>query len=96
MAKFIRTAIKDWSELRHVLAHLSLAIEELADDNKASAIEHLRSVEGLFLFGRNEEWELTRKERKKMAKREKCTDRKGGGKSKPRGTKSGKGGRKGK
>lgn len=87
--RFIRTSIKDWPELRHALAHMSLAIEELADGNNQSSIEHLRSVEGLFLFGRHEELELSKKEREMI--RAKCTKKSGSNK----GGKDTKGGMKG-
>ena len=49
--------IKDNAELRHVLAHILYAIEELANGRPKSALHEIESVEGLVFFREDGEME---------------------------------------
>lgn len=47
--------IKEQPELRHVLAHLHLAIDSLANGQKEDALYELASIHGLIFFASDEE-----------------------------------------
>lgn len=51
------TPIKANPELRHVLAHIMSAIEELANGRPLSAIHEIQGVESLVLFFGDDEME---------------------------------------
>jgi hypothetical protein len=53
----VNGSIKANAELRHVLAHIMSAIEELAHDRPRSALHELEGIEGLVLFRGDEEME---------------------------------------
>lgn len=60
--------ILEESELRHVLAHLHLAIEELAGGHPEMALDDLRSIEGLVFYGLDDEVTEHKLRRHAMAK----------------------------
>ena len=64
--------IKSNPELRHVLAHMVVAMQEIIDGHPLSAEENLRSIESV-LFYEDEEHELESLKRKErsMAKKSK-------------------------
>ncbi len=53
----MNTAIKANSELRHVLAHIMNAIEELANGRPKSALHEIEGVESLVFFRGDDEME---------------------------------------
>ena len=66
------TPIKCQPELRHVLAHLSSAIEAIAEGRPMDCLDNLKSVEGLVFFMEDDknDWEkYYEKEYQKWLKR---------------------------